>query len=76
MAERVGVGIDALASDVQVGIEAGLEREHLDLEVLAHQQRERALGSSGAGGVGIEVHHDVLAEASQQPRLQLGERRA
>ena len=67
--QRLLVGCGSLAPDVKIGIEAGLERQDLDLEVFADQQRQRALGRSSAGGVGIEVNDDVLAESSQQPGL-------
>ena len=66
----------AFAPDVEVRIESAVQRQHFDLEILADQQRQGAFGRSRTCRVGIEVHDNVLAEASQQPCLQLRERRS
>ena len=70
MAQGLAVSVFALAADVEIGIEALLEREHLDLKFFFDEQAQRALGGFGSGGVGIEVDDDVLAEAAEQLGLQ------
>ncbi len=76
MAKGVCVSLHALATDVEVGIEAALQRENFDLEIFADQQCQRTLGSRRARCIRIEVNNNVLAEAAQQLGLNLGECRA
>ena len=71
--ERFAVGVFAFAADVEVGIESLLEGEHFDGEFFFDQQAEGAFGGFRSGGVGIEIHDNVLAEAAEQLGLQLGE---
>ena len=52
-----------------------LESQNLDLEFLFNQQAESAFGRLRAGGVGIEIHYDILSKASEQLGLQFGKRR-
>ena len=73
VAERFAVGVFAFAADVEIGIESLLERQHFDLEFFFDQQADGALGGFGSGGVGIEIHDYILAEASEQLGLQFGE---
>src|SRR5208282_6366004 len=75
-AQRRAVGVLALAPDVEIGIEALLQREDLDLKIFFHKQTKCAFGRLRSGGIGIEVDHNVLAEAAQQLGLDLGEGRA
>ena len=75
-AQRLAVSLFALAADIEIGIEALLQRQNFNLEFFFDQQAQRALGGFGAGGIGIKVHHDILAEAAQQFRLHLGKGRA
>ncbi len=67
------VGGGSLAADEEIGIVALLEGDDADLEILADEQGERALGGGGSGGVGIEVDHNFFAEAGEQAGLRLGE---
>ena len=67
------VGGGSLAAHVEIGIEALLESDDADLEILADQQGERTLGGGGSGGVGIEIDDNFLAEAGEQAGLRLGE---
>ena len=60
------VGIFAFAADEEVGIESGLEGEHLDVELFFDQQAQCAFGGFGSGGVGVEIDDDILAETSEQ----------
>ena len=73
VAQGFAVGVFAFAADVEVGIESLFESEDLDLKLFFDQQADGALSGFGSGGVGIEVHDDVLTEAAEQLGLQLGE---
>ncbi len=67
------IGSGSLAAHEEVGIEALLKGDDADLEVLADEQGERALGGGGSGGVWIEIYDNLFAEAGEQARLGLGE---
>ena len=73
VAQSVAVSVFAFAADVEIGIESLLEGEDFDLEFFFDQQAQGTFGGFGAGGVGVEVDDDVLAEAPEQLGLQFGE---
>ncbi len=71
--ERLAVSIFTFAADEEIRVEAGFQSQHFDLEFFFDQKTQGALGGLGTGGVGIEIHDNVLAEAAQQPGLEFGE---
>ena len=76
MPQGLAVSVFALAANVEIGIEALLEREHFDLKFFLDQQAQSALRGFGSRRIGIEIDHDILAEASEQLGLDLGKGRA
>ena len=64
MLQVVGIGIFALAPDEEIRVKSGLKRKYLDLKFFFDQQAEGALGGFCARSVRIEIHNDILAEAS------------
>src|SRR5436305_10713422 len=74
--ERRAVSFFPFATNVEIGIESLLKRQHLNLKLFFDQQAQSSLGCLGACRIRIEVHYGILTEASEQLSLQFGKRGA